>query len=134
MNLAVKLWRDERASDPLRLAGIPGDWPSEAVELGETTDLPAGPYQLMTTVEFRAYRAARKPVFDAWQAGVEAAEKTARRTAVAELLALFDNFQTAEGSWPLLTLPQQAQLMREHNLALLVLRPMLRELFERSTP
>lgn len=61
MNLAVKFYSD--ADNP---EGLPGAWPAEVIELGEGTDLPEGPWTLMTVAEYEAYREQHQAEYDAW--------------------------------------------------------------------
>jgi hypothetical protein len=62
MNLAVKLYSNA-PSNPLN---IPGAWPYEVIELGESTTLPDNTYQLMTSQELVEYRSNHQAEYDAW--------------------------------------------------------------------
>lgn len=62
MNVAVKLYQD--VSD--KPEGIPGLWPAETIELGESTQLPNGPWALMTCTEYQEYRRYHKAAYDSW--------------------------------------------------------------------
>ena len=62
MNLAVQLYSNA-PSNPL---GIPGVWPASVIELGDSTTLPDGSYQLMTDDELATYRSTHQSAYDAW--------------------------------------------------------------------
>lgn len=61
MNLAIKLYSSD--ANP---RNVPGTWPSQVVELGESTTLPDNTWLLMTVQEFENYKAIHKAEYDAW--------------------------------------------------------------------
>ena len=60
-NLAVKLYNAD--SNPLN---IPGIWPSQVLDIGDSTILPDNTWLLMTTQEYESYKSINKPAYDAW--------------------------------------------------------------------
>lgn len=68
MNLAVKLFIDVTVGD--KPTGIPDAWPAEVIELGDSTTLPVGPYQLMTSAQYESYLVAHQSEYDTWRASV----------------------------------------------------------------
>ena len=61
MNLAVKLY-----STGINPLNIPGVWPSQVLEIGESTVLPDNTWLLMTTQEYADYVSIYKSTYDAW--------------------------------------------------------------------
>lgn len=61
MNLAVKLYSS--TTNPL---GVPGVWPAQLEELGDSTTLPDATWVLMTLEEYNNYITINKPAYDAW--------------------------------------------------------------------
>lgn len=64
MNLAIKLYENVDISD--KPEAIPGIWPAEVIELGNSISLPEGPWALMEKSEYEEYVRYHKPLFDAW--------------------------------------------------------------------
>lgn len=62
MNLAVKFY--SQVANP---QSIPGQWPAEVKELGESTGAPDG-WTLMTAGEYDNYRASHESAMDTWEA------------------------------------------------------------------
>ena len=62
MNLAVKLYSAETTN----LKNVPSTWPSQVLELGESTSLPDDTWVLMTIEEYTIYRSIHQPSYDAW--------------------------------------------------------------------
>ena len=63
MNLAVKFYSQVANPDSL-----PGLWPAEVIELGDSSNLPDGDWTLMSLAEFNAYREEHNYLFKEWQA------------------------------------------------------------------
>lgn len=95
MNLAVKLYRD--AANP---RNIPGDWPAEVIELGDKTELPDGPWMLMTIEQYTAYKAERQSAYTAWEAANPLPSSAAPDplTVIADLQAQIDALKAQLGS------------------------------------
>lgn len=63
MNLAVKMYGNLE-SNPQNLPGL---WPAEVIELGDSTDLPNNTYVLMTVEELQAYKANHVSDYNTWK-------------------------------------------------------------------
>jgi hypothetical protein len=64
MMLAVKFYA--QVDNP---RGIPGVWPAQVIELGESTDVPEG-FMLMTKAHFDSYCEQYAAMYEAWEASL----------------------------------------------------------------
>lgn len=125
MNLAVSFYQ----SDP---SGIPNNWPKAMRELGQATGPLLAGEQLMTVEELETYRNARRAAYDSWRGQQSTSETTRIQVNITALRALFDDFQTSENNWDTLTAAQIQGLVRKHNQALLRLRPLFANLYQKE--
>jgi hypothetical protein len=84
-NLAVLLFKD----DPNQPSGMPGEWPSQVVELGEETKLPGPEWVLFTKEEYIAHVEENQAAYDQF-----IAPKKAQEIAEKSVAALVKNQST----------------------------------------
>jgi hypothetical protein len=110
----------------------PAGWPTFVMELNHAAPIPSGMTE-MTTDQINALKASLKPQMDSILAAERAADdaKVSNRRKI--ISDLFDDFQTYEQGWKDGTNYNAAQLqviIRKHNASLLLLKPMLKDLYE----
>jgi len=107
-------------------------WPIEWLPVSYT-NTPAGWTTNVTTAQALTYRANLQAAQDARLAEVINSSQTNRQAQLQALAALFNNFETYDVAWKNgsnFNAGQLQTILRDHNEALVRMRPILREIYE----
>lgn len=114
---------------------IPAGWPYQTSNIlpDDFTSVVSGWSTNWTLTQLEAHRNTLQPQMDAILVAKQATEETQRNNRLQLLANLFNDFQQYEDGWQAGTNYNAATMqtiLRKHNGALLLLKPMLKELYD----
>lgn len=115
---------------------LPNGWPYETSNPLSTTNVPAGWSTNWTIAQVEARRASLQSEYQAIQDAKTLTLQTNRQAQLQALKALFDNFEIYNTGWingSNYNATQMQLILRQHNEALVRMRPFLRDMYESRT-